>query len=201
MRKTIKKTLTLAVVAGALAALAIPSMASAANWAAPLANQNLNPTSSLSLTVSDPGGIYALACTGGGLGVRVRTPASSTLDITTAAGYTCTGASSWSGCTVTMTPNGLPWTASGASTTNVTLNSVNYTALFSGVSCVFKGGTFVLQGSLTGGVWSPLGSSLPSVTYNNDSGLSLTGPGGYNRPATATATFTDPSTNGFLYLI
>jgi hypothetical protein len=185
MSRTIKKSVMLAVVVGALAAMAVPSMASAANWS--VANVNYTTTGNAGLTVNFLGTNYALACTGMGHVARPRAPLSPTLDITSATGFTCTGSVWWSGCTVTATPTGLPWTADGTSTTNVTINSVNYNLAFSGGSCGWNGATAKLVGTLTGGAWDNTVNARKAV-YNSDPGLSVTTTSGFNGIATTSAT-------------
>ncbi len=194
MNKMIKKGVLVASVM-AVAAFAMPAMASAANWYPLNGNATLSSSggtggSDFAFTITGPGYTYGFGvCTGLSLGVHVRSPASSTLDITSATGFTCQGFGFLAGCTVTATPTALPWTASGASTTNVTLNNVNYNVVFTGASCQFAGASgtspaFHLQGTLTGGVWTnPIGSR--GVTYSNDTGLSLISPsGGPGQPMT-----------------
>ncbi len=115
---TIKKTTLIAVIT-AIAAIAVPAMASAAVWGPINTNKTLTSTSIAKYAVvGEPS--LSFQCSSSTLGVHVRTPASSTLDITSA---------SFTGCTVigppcalngaTVTATGLPWavTASGSSLT------------------------------------------------------------------------------------
>jgi hypothetical protein len=196
----IKKGVLLASVM-AVAAFAMPAMASAANWGIPNTNQNLSG-SNFGFVITEPGVAYGFgACTGVGLGVHVRAPASSTLDITSATGFTCAGFGVLANCNVTATPTALPWTASGASTTDVTLNTIKYTVVFtsSGGSCAFAGASFSLEGTLTGGVWNAAGHS---VTYSSDPGLRLKRPVvSYDKAVSTTGTLTQVAPfQGFLSL-
>lgn len=184
MRRTIKKSLMLGAVVGAMAAMAVPSMASAANWGVP--GINYTTTGNAGLVVTFLGTNYTLGCTGMGHGVRPRSPGSPTLDINSATGFTCTGGVWWAGCTVTGTPTGLPWTADGTSTTNVTINA-NYNLAFSGGSCSWNGATAKLVGALTGGAWDNTLNARKAL-YNSDTGWSVTTTSGFNGSATTTGT-------------
>jgi hypothetical protein len=108
---TIKKTTLIAVIT-AMAAIAVPSLASAATWAPINTNKTLTSTSSAVYQTIDPGSNqYGFTCSSSTLGVHVRTPASSTLDITSATftGCVTNGAVYCGNATVTAT--GLPWAA------------------------------------------------------------------------------------------
>ena len=107
--KIIKKTTLIAAVA-AMAAFAVPSMASAAGWAPLNTNKTLTATSSVRFYVSGQYHGLSFTCSNSTLGVHVRTPASATLDITSAS-YTGCIADQSPTCTATVTPTGLPWTA------------------------------------------------------------------------------------------
>jgi hypothetical protein len=116
--KTIKKSTILIAAITAMAALAVPSMASAVVWGPVNTNQSLDATN---VNYSEYGG-YGLTwtCATQHLGVHVRTPASSTLDITSASWSGCVGTGTSATINFTMTPTGLPWTATATSTSVIT---------------------------------------------------------------------------------
>jgi hypothetical protein len=104
---TIKKTTLIAVIT-AMAAIAVPSMASAATWKPINTNKTLTATNLDYIGKLQPD--YSFKCSNVSLGAHVRTPASSTLDITSASFTGCTSYfAPWCGA-VTVTATGLPWT-------------------------------------------------------------------------------------------
>jgi hypothetical protein len=139
---TIKKTTLIAVIT-AMAAIAVPSMASAATWK-PI---NTNKTLTNVFPVEYLSGNLSVSCTNSTLGVHVRTPASSTLDITSASFTSCTGAPGGGNpCGAAyITATGLPWTAT-TSGSNVTITEhLQVTAPF-----CYPGSTFTIDGPVTG---------------------------------------------------
>jgi hypothetical protein len=117
---TIKKTTLIAVIT-AMAAIAVPSMASAAVWGPINANKTLTSTTSSQYVTRASPNFYSFTCTSSTLGVHVRSPASSTLDINSASFTGCSGTGVWPcyGQPVTVTATGLPWavTTSGSNLT------------------------------------------------------------------------------------
>ncbi len=114
---TIKKTTLIAVIT-TMAAIAVPSMASAAGWA-PL---NTNKTLTSTGPVVYQNQFLAVTCANSTLGAHVRVPASSTLDITSASFTNCTATSygpSYCG-PAAVTATGLPWAATSSGAPNVT---------------------------------------------------------------------------------
>ncbi len=116
--KTIKKTTLIAAIT-AMAAIAVPSMASAATWKPINTNKTLTSTSSVQyITNGSPDNSFT--CSNATLGVHVRTPASATLDVTSASFTGCVDTGNTACGTVTVTATGLPWTATdGGTPTNL----------------------------------------------------------------------------------
>ena len=144
--KIIKKTTLIAAVA-AMAAFAVPSMASAAGWAPLNTNKTLTQTSLMVYSISGPNEQFGFKCTNSTLGVHVRTPASSTIDITSASFTGCTAGGQWSCGNVTVTATGLPWVGTSGSAPYVAI-----TEHLQVVENCAAGGpiTFTVDGPVTG---------------------------------------------------
>ncbi len=144
---TIKKT-TLVVVITAMAAFAVPSMASAAVWnpGSPNFNKTLTSTSAAKYAVvNDTSGI-GFQCSSSTLGVHVRSPASSTLDITSASftGCSLTATVCSLSTPVTVTATGLPWAAT------TSFSNVTFTEHLQVTNPCYPGYTFTLDGPAKG---------------------------------------------------
>jgi hypothetical protein len=163
--KTIKKTTLIAAIT-AMAAFAVPSMASAAVWGPINTNQSLDLAPG---AVGYQGSGISWSCSGHHLGLHVRTPASSTIDVTSASWSGCFGTSGWAGCSITMAPTGLPWTGTG-SLTNTSITE--HILITFGASCPWGGGTAPIDGTLTHGVWT---ASTHSLGHSVASGLAIMG--------------------------
>lgn len=159
--KNIKKIAVLSAAIGAMAAFAVPSMASAAVWGPLNTNQTLTATAT-QYSVSSQGFIWTCSVQ---LGVHVRTPASSTLDITSASWPACVGSGGVSGCPVSMVPTGLPWTAVATSSTSVNV-TMRARVTFGG-ACGLPPAD--LQGTLVG-QWS---AGSHTLTFTNATGLTM----------------------------
>jgi hypothetical protein len=192
MKKTMTKSTMLAASIMALAAFAMPSMASAANWGP--VNTNHTLTGTFIPTWAEGGGPpnTNFVCTAS-LGVHTRLPASSTLDITSATFPSCQG--DWgqgSTCKVTAIASGLPWTATGTSTSDVRINVTDITATYSNfpnsTSCAVVGRVRHFSGTVTGGAWS---AAAHSLTYSLDPGLIVGFGFGYTGPAQTSGVLTD----------
>ncbi len=152
---TIKKT-TLVAVITAMAAIAVPAMASAATWKPVNTNKTLISTNNTTYATNVAGPAYFdFVCSGSTLGTHVRLPLSSTLDITSASYTGCVGGPNTvypcHGNPVTVTATGLPWAATS------TVNGVSYTEHLDvtySPACVGGVGTFTVDGPVVG-------------TYNN----------------------------------
>jgi hypothetical protein len=144
--KNIKKIAVLSAAIGAMAAFAMPSMASAAVWGPLNTNQTLTGSQAVYTTTDR---VWDWQCDLQ-LGTHVRTPASSTLDVTSASWSRCQGRGNFPCTGISMAPVGLPWTAVATSST---------TAKFTMHGLVTMGGlcggeTADVQGTVTG-TWNP----------------------------------------------
>jgi hypothetical protein len=130
---TIKKATLIAAIT-AMAAFAVPSMASAAGWAPLNTNKTLTSTNSATYQVQGSAASWGFVCSSSSLGVHVRTPASSTLDITSASftGCTAPGFAGQPQCgPVTVVATGLPWAATSSGFVTFTEHlQVTYTATY-----------------------------------------------------------------------
>jgi len=204
MINTMKKSLVLAAAIAALSAIAVPSMASAANWGPVNTVHTLSSPSSITFDIQGLGTPVGFSCSSGPrFSAQVRTPASALMDLTSTSTLSCTGTGGvvgWGGCNVALALNGLPlWNVDGTSgTNNVKINSVNIEGQFSGGSCAAGTTSFTVTGTLTGGVWSNLTRSL---AFASDTGLTMTWSGGSTSPATVTASeFIKDTTSPFVSL-
>jgi hypothetical protein len=157
--KNIKKIAVLVTAMGAMAAFAVPSMASAAVWGPLNTNQTLT-SSAASYDISSQG--ISWRCNNQ-LGVHVRTPASSTLDVTSSSWTLCQGTGSFA-CTVSMAATGLPWTAVATSSTSVNF-TMHARVTFGGVCG--SPTTSDVQGTVTGS-WS---AATHKLTFTNAPGF------------------------------
>jgi len=204
MIKTITKSLALTAAITALGAIAIPSMATAANWSPLNTVHTLTSPSSFTFTSQGPGN-SAFSCSSGPTFTgQVRTTASPLMDLTsTTTNIPCTGtAGQFVGCNITLAMIGLPlWNVDGTSgINNVKINSVNIEGKFAttGPGSCPNGVTFTLTGTLAGGVWSNLTRSL---AFANDTGLTWT-IAGNSWPVTVTASeFIKDTTSPFVSLM
>jgi hypothetical protein len=186
MKKSALKSAMLFASITALAAFAMPAMASAVVWGPVNTNGSLTSTS---ISANVPSLSTGFSCTGSSLGIHVRTPASSTLDVTSASFTGCTGTGPLSGCAIAMTATGLPWTAVAAATTNVKVNVTNVNATPTG-SCLWSGVPFTVSGTLTSGVWA---AATHTVAYTSGPGLTfgISGLGSY--AMTLTGSYRNPT--------
>ena len=183
--KTIKKTTLIAAVT-AMAALAVPVMASAAVWGPLNSNQSLdtNPliNPGVSYTGSGPG--WPFHCSSQHLGVHVRTPASSVLDVTSASWTGCVGDGLAAGCPLTVAPTGLPWAATAVASTTISFSM--HAQLNWGGAC--SSVVFNLDGSV-GATWTPSTHTLTfppgcclDETYNGTHLSNLAVSGAFKNP-------------------
>jgi hypothetical protein len=180
--KQFKKSILLLTAIAALAAMAMPAMASATTKWGPL-NTNGTLTSS-DLSVYNSSMSVGWYCTSSTLGYHVRTPASSTLDVTSASFSNCSGTQGWSGCTITLTATGLPWTATATSTTDFQLNVGNVNVTVCG------GGPMTWSGTLHPGSWN---AATHTVAFSSAVGLALGSGGGILGYTTVNGSFRNPT--------
>jgi len=203
MIKTMKKSLVLAAAIAALTAIAVPSMASAANWGPLNTYHTLSSPSSITFTIVTGGSAVGISCSSGPrFSGQVRTPASPLMDLTSTSTLSCTGTGVLAGCNVALGLNGLPlWNVDGTSTTNVKINSFNIDGTITGALSCGGGGTFTVTGQLAGGVWSNLTRSL---AFTNGTGLTYTWTSGSPGPFPVTVTaseFLKDTTSPFVSLM
>jgi len=205
MIKTITKSLVLTAAIAALGAIAIPSMATAANWSPLNTVHTLTSPSNITFTITGSVSTLTISCSSGPTFTsQVRTTASPLMDLTTTTNLSCTASGGqfgqYNGCNANLAMIGLPlWNVDGTSgTSNVKINSVNIQGTLAGATCAPAGSTFTITGTLTGGVWSNLTRSL---AFNNDTGLTWTSSGG-PYPVTVTASeFIKDTTSPFVSLM
>lgn len=175
----VRKLAVLGAASLALAAFAVPSMASAAVWGPLNTNQNLTSTNAAFSSSLGAG----WSCFNHQLNTHVRTPASSTLDVTSPTSSLCVGTGITAGCTLLIGVTALPWAATATSST-VVATPWHMTVSFP--SCGI--GTYNIDGTLNG-TWSP---STHSLTFNASSGsLTLSYMGSPVGTLTVTGTWTN----------
>jgi hypothetical protein len=142
---TIKKTTLIAVIT-AMAAFAVPSMASAAAW---VRGPNGNPNKTLTRTspVVYASNYLSVSCADSTLGAFTFNP-SPTLSITSASFTNCTAYfSSGQPCgAATVTATGLPWAAVSSGAPNVTMTEHLQVTLL----CTLGSPTYNIDGPVTG---------------------------------------------------
>lgn len=118
-----KRSFLLFVAAMTVAALAIPWTASAASWG-PIGTTHDLDSSNLSFTgTSGVLGPVGWFCTQTQFHADVRSAAA--LVITGVSFTNCRGTGATAGCTLTLSPVQLPWTATGIATNNVTIDRLH----------------------------------------------------------------------------
>lgn len=203
MIKTMTKSLVLTAAIAALTAIAMPSMATAANWSPLNTVHTLTSPSGFTFTIQG-GGNSVFSCSGGATySAQVRAAVSPLMDLTsTTANIPCTGTSGQlAGCNISLSMIGLPlWNVDGTSgINNVKVNSVNIQGTFTtGASCP-NGLTFTITGTLAGGAWSNLTRAL---AFTNGTGLTWTPSGSPAAAITVTASeFIKDTTSPFVSLM
>jgi hypothetical protein len=175
MKKSARKGVLLFASMMALAAIAMPAAASAVVWGP------VNTTTALDgqLKVTYTNQNWWFTCNTH-LGVKTRTPASSTLDVNSATFSSCAGGGIASGCGFTLTAASLPWTMNAVSLSGVGLTVANVNVAFGGGGCgLGSSGSLVLSGTITSGVWN---ATNHSVTYTNATGFMYSIGGGVYAP-------------------
>jgi hypothetical protein len=162
---------------GVLAVCALaPSMASAAGWG-PLGTTHLLTATNLRFDAHVVGiGVGGAFCTDTRFHADVRDAAR--LTITNATFGTCHGTGLAVDCTPTMAATNFPWTATGASTSNITIEGVQVDIHFTNRpgdpnSCIAPS-SVTSTGHLGGGLWD---AAAHQVTYTNTTGLTAHIPG------------------------
>jgi hypothetical protein len=163
---TIKKTTLIAAIT-AMVAFAVPSMASAAVWGPLNTNKTLTSTPGSSAKyIASNVPAYTFECKNSTLGVHVRTPASSTLDVTSASFTGCV-TPNYGGCNPIVTATGLPWaaTTSGSNVTFTEHLQVVYGGPCGGLT-VQVDGRIVGSYSTATHTFSGAGSGPPQMTLS-----------------------------------
>jgi hypothetical protein len=167
MFKSSKKLLLLACAMTALCASAVPSMASAASWGTVGSTHTITGRS-FGIHIFWP--ITArIGCSDSHKHSTVLSAA--VMTITSASFSNCAGEGAIATCNVTMQATSLPWSATGPSTSNVTIDGVRLDILFEnkpGTSCPIASASATLTGNLQSGAWD---AAAHQVTYNNATGL------------------------------
>ncbi len=137
---TIKKTTLIAVIT-TMAAIAVPSMASAAIWLPVNTNKTLTSTA----PVVYANNFFAVTCTNSTLGVRAKGGLG--LDVTSASFTNCTSTSGGSQCgPATITATGLPWAVTSSGAPNVTFTEHLQVTVY----CFPPVNAFTIDGPVTG---------------------------------------------------
>ena len=149
MKKFSKKSVMLFAGALMVCAMAVPSMASAANWS-PVGSTHVLDSSNLGfISHGTPAGSV---CTRSTFHAEVFSAA--VIEITSASFLDCHGTGAAAGCITTSQATRLPWTATGPSTTNVLIEGVHIDVRFEtrppagSVPCAVTGLTSTLTGTL-----------------------------------------------------
>jgi hypothetical protein len=167
--KTIKKTTLIAAIT-AMAAIAVPSMASAQVWTPLNTNKTLTSTAPVRFVItSSQYSQMSFTCASSTLGVHVRGPASSTLDITSASYTNCTSIVCGSTVNATVTPTGLPWAANAPGS-----NIVYFAERLHVVYSCAPGSTFTVDGGTESGTYNSTTHTL-SVNQVGPMALGLGG--------------------------
>ncbi len=194
MKKFSKKGLLLFTGVMAVCAFAMPAMSSAASWA-PLGSEHTLHSANLGFTTTDPVlGPISSSCPESTFTVDVRSAA--VLTVTSASLKNCTAQGPAIGdCTMTMAGTTFPWTITGVTTSNVTIDGVRIDETFetkpggAANSCAnVNGQNILLTGTLTGGAWD---ASTHQATYNNAEGLVTHSATGNNTRMTLSGTIRD----------
>jgi hypothetical protein len=182
MIKLSKKSLLLFISAIAMAAFAMPSLASAANFDG--VGQHTLTSSNLSFTsagLNDAG----TRCTSSIFEVNVAS-GGATATVTSASFSGCAGTTGpVTGLPADVSASGFPWTITRTALNTFTIDGVRVAANITGF------GVVDLTGSLTGGV---INCTTHVVTYTNAGDLTATatvGPPDATAPATVSGTLTD----------
>jgi hypothetical protein len=196
LKRSTSKIITIATAAMAVTAFALPSVASAASWGTIGTGHTLD-SSSFAFTAQFPTGPpFFGPVTSSCAQTQFVTDVTSAgvLTITTATFTGCTATGTGSDCTATVNASGLPWRATGPTTTNVQIHNFNITMLVEtrpGASpppCAIQGMTATLTGTLTGGTWN---ASTHQFAFSNADGLTTHVPALGPWPTTASGTFRD----------
>ncbi|HEV7494709.1 hypothetical protein [Baekduia sp.] len=192
-----KKGALLFASAVAVCAFALPAMASAATWHGPFPSTHVFDTLSTSpsqlTATSGPPNNFGWDCGFAQLHVDILSPTDA--KITNFGARSCHGTGADVNCTVTLTPQRLPWTLTNPTTHTITIDGLHITVLYENTpgnptACALPG-TETLTGDLRNGTWTNAGHEFE---FTNAPGL-LVHRAGMSIPFTITGTFFDTSGN------
>jgi hypothetical protein len=198
LKRPSNKIITIAAAAMAITAFALPSVASAGSWGTIGTGHTLDSSSFTFTSHFFPAPPFFSAVTSSCTQTQFATDVTSAgvLTITSATFTGCTATGTGSACTATLTARGLPWRATGPTTTNVQIHDFNVTMRVEtrpGASpppCAIQDMTATLTGTLTGGTWN---ASAHQFAFSNADGLTTHVPGLGPWPTTTSGTFRDTS--------
>lgn len=169
-----KKSVLLFASALALAAFAMPSMASAASWAVVGSTHDFDQLPANPVRFLSTDGTIGSSCAGTSMHLNVAGVAVLTVLSATFTGCMGTGLD---GTPCTTTPAGkFPWQATGLSTTNVQIHNVEVTILFentpgSPTACPANGLFMTMTGTLASANHTHWDATTHTLTFVNATGL------------------------------
>lgn len=198
LKRSTSKIVMIAAAVMAVTAFALPSVTSAASWGTIGTGHTLDSSNFAFTSHFFPAPPFFSAVTSSCTQTQFVTDVTSAgvLTVTGATFTGCTATGTGSDCTTTVTATGLPWRATGLTTTNVQIHNFNLTMLVEtrpGASpppCAIQGMTATLTGTLTGGTWN---ASTHQFAFSNADGLTTHVPALGPWPTTTSGTFRDTS--------
>ncbi len=179
-------------------AFALPSVASAGSWGT-IGTAHTLDSSTFSFTAHFfPAAPFFSAVTFSCTQTQLATDVTSAgvLTVTGATFTGCTASGTGSDCTATMSATGVPWQATGITTTNVQIHGFNINMevdTLPGASpppCAIQGMRATVTGTLTGGTWN---ASTHQFAYVNADGVTTHVPALGPWRTTVSGTFRDTS--------
>ena len=153
----------------ALSIAAAPGLASGASWGSIPSTHPLVATD-FGVSIHTAVGPLGFSCASSQFDADVRDAAR--LTVTTASFVRCSGIQLSLGCTATVSATALDWTATGLTTSNVTIDGVRMDFVPEtkpgSMDCFPNGLSFSLTGNIVGGLWS---AAAHAVTFINSTGL------------------------------
>jgi hypothetical protein len=196
MKKLSRQSVLLFGAVLAVCAFAVPSMASAASWAGLGTHQLSSNNLAFTATIA-PLPAAGWSCADTEFDADVVSGA--VVEITAARFRNCDGTLLAAGCTMTVTGNDFPWTATARTTSDIQIHRVDMSVIFhtrpaaAPGSCVAEGVTARVTGTLTSGSWDS--SAIPAnrrLTLNDAPGLTSHLLGiGLSGPTSVTGVFRD----------
>ncbi|MCW2993518.1 MAG: hypothetical protein JWQ18_1013 [Conexibacter sp.] len=185
MRHSTYARLVVAAIAAAAALSAVPSATQAASWGV-LGSRHTLTSQNLSFSVGAPisGGTVC-----GQVTLEADVRSARVVTVTSASFTGCVGTGSYAGCTGTVAATALPWSVTGITTSNITIDGFNLDWLWEGATgCSQNGQKIQSTGTLSGGVWS---GASHHVTFTGATGTTDHFAGLGSFPETVTGTLRD----------